>query len=126
MAVKKENKRTTVSKEELAILRRKAAYYDLVLASKTVYSTTEVAASFGKSAQWLNKFLEEKKVIRKVNDLWFATAKYYDKGLFEHRTGVYTGKEMDVKTRIITGWTEAGRAFVWELLSENTEDKKDE
>lgn len=124
MAVKKENKRTTVSKAELATLRRKAAYYDLVLSSKTVYSTTEIAASFGKSAQWLNKLLEEKKVIRKVNDLWFATAKYYDKGLFEQRTGVYTGKEMDVKTRIITGWTEAGREFVWELLS--TEDKKDE
>lgn len=117
-------KRTTIGQERLQELMRKERYHDLVLTSSSSYSTSEVAALVDKSAIWLNKFLEEKGVIKKTGDLWSLTKKYVGKGLVVSPTLAYSDHTGEIKTKICTRWTEEGRRFIWELLNEEEEEER--
>lgn len=113
--------RTTIGVSTLRELRKKARYYDLVLSSKTIYSSTAVAAEFGKSGTWLNSWLADRKIIKKVDDVWFITAKYAKDGLIDSRTMVMSDSQNEITTRIVNGWTEKGRAFIHSLFLDEIE-----
>ena len=67
---------TAVQKQQIAEMKPKASYYDVVLNCKDLISTSTVAKDYGKSAIWMNRYLHEKGVQFKQGDIWLLYQKY--------------------------------------------------
>jgi phage antirepressor YoqD-like protein len=93
-------------------LQPKASYYDLILQSKSVMSVSKIAKDFGKSAVWLNRKLEEKKVQYNQGGVWLLYQKYAEKGYTQSTSHVID----DEHSRLLTKWTQKGRLFIYDLL----------
>lgn len=119
---RKRKPRTTVEKERFNELLRKERYFDNVLSASGTYTTSEIAALVGTSAVSLNKLLESRQIIKKEGDFWVLRAKYVGKGYIKTPTVIISDENGDMHTKIVTRWTEAGRAFIWGLLNEPEED----
>jgi anti-repressor protein len=100
------------SKQIINELQPKASYYDLILQSKSVMSVSKIAKDFGKSAVWLNRKLEEKKVQYSQGGVWLLYQKYAEKGYTQSTSHVID----DEHSRLLTKWTQKGRLFIYELL----------
>ena len=100
------------SKQIINELQPKASYYDLILQSKSLMSVSKIAKDFGKSAVWLNRKLEEKKVQYSQGGVWLLYQKYADKGYTQSTTHAID----DEHSRLLTKWTQKGRLFIYELL----------
>ena len=48
---------TAVQKQQIAEMKPKASYYDVILNCKDLISTSTVAKDYGKSAIWMNRYL---------------------------------------------------------------------
>lgn len=96
---------------QIQAMTPKADYVDRIVKSESTFATTEVAQDFGMSAKELNKFLENRKVIRKINGSYVLYAKYLGKG-YDYMMPVQRGA---FSTRQLK-WTELGRAFIHNLL----------
>ena len=93
-------------------LQPKASYYDLILQSKSLMSVSKIAKDFGKSAVWLNRKLEEKKVQYNQGGVWLLYQEYAEKGYTQSTTHAID----DEHSRLLTKWTQKGRLFIYELL----------
>lgn len=93
-------------------LQPKATYCDTVLQSKSTVPITVIAKDYGMSAIALNMIFCELGVHFKLRDTWVLKQRYADKGYTRTRT-LTVG---DRKTTIITGWTQKGRLFIYNLL----------
>ena len=109
-------------KKENDALQSKAEAFDDLMNSKSLFPIGIIAKNFGKSAIWLNKYLEDKKIQYKKSqgngeDLWVLYAKYASLGYT--RICWYDYSE-DTKGRALskahTYWTPKGMAFIRELL----------
>ena len=100
------------SKQIINELQPKASYYDLILQSKSLMSVSKIAKDFGKSAVWLNRKLEEKKVQYSQGGVWLLYQKYADKGYTQSTTHAID----DERSKLLTKWTQKGRLFIYELL----------
>ena len=103
--------------KENAILREKAEAFDELIASNSLFTTTVVAKSFGKSAIWLNQYLSKKRVQYLQGDVWVLYAKYQGKGYtkicwYEYAQNSY-GKSLE---RAHSYWTAKGIVFIRQLL----------
>lgn len=97
--------------KQIQAMTPKADYVDRIVKSESTFTSTEVAQDFGMSAKELNKFLENRRVIRKVNGSHVLYAKYLGRG-YEYMMPVQRGA---FSTRQLK-WTELGRAFIHNLL----------
>ncbi len=94
----------------------KVQYHDSILVSNGQFTSTQVASSINitgiKSAQALNKTLNDLKVIKKVNGSWVMRSKYAGNGY--EATTIH---QLD-SDRTVQGikWTEKGRKFIYETL----------
>ena len=100
------------SKQIINELQPKASYYDLILQSKSLLSVSKIAKDYGKSAIWLNRKLEEKKVQYCQGGIWLLYQKYAKKGYTQSTSHVID----DEHSRLLTKWTQKGRLFIYELL----------
>lgn len=100
------------SKQIINELQPKASYYDLILQSKSLLSVSKIAKDYGKSAIWLNRKLEEKKVQYCQGGIWLLYQKYAEKGYTQSTSHVID----DEHSRLLTKWTQKGRLFIYELL----------
>ena len=100
------------SKQIINELQPKASYYDLILQSKSLMSVSKIAKDFGKSAVWLNRKLEEKKVQYSQGGVWLLYQKYAEKGYTQSTTHAID----DEHSKLLTKWTQKGRLFIYELL----------
>ena len=100
------------SKQIINELQPKASYYDLILQSKSLMSVSKIAKDFGKSAVWLNRKLEEKKVQYNQGGVWLLYQKYAEKGYTQSTTHAID----DERSKLLTKWTQKGRLFIYELL----------
>lgn len=98
-------------------LQPKANYAMEVLDADKCYTATEIASQLGKSAQWLNKQLEARKIIRFVNGSWVITAQYASRGFHKFRTKL--GKDRDGNPKSYTDmlYTETGRQHIHGLFN---------
>ena len=90
----------------------KATYHDLVLQSKSLMSTTQIAKDFGLGAPTLNKILHELGIQYKKGHRWFLYHKYQDKGYAQSKTYAVSADE----TKDHMYWTQKGRLFIYETL----------
>lgn len=124
--VDKQNKQIAEQQKEIAEkssvieeMTPKATYYDLFINSPDLTATTIIAKDYGKSATWLNRFLNEKGVQYRSGRTWVLYQKYADSGYAQTKTYVYSGKaNADKHVSINTFWTQKGRMFIYGLLKD--------
>lgn len=90
----------------------KATYHDIVLQSKSLVSTTQIAKDFGMGAPTLNKILHELGIQYKKGHRWYLYYEYQDKGYAQSKTHVISADE----TKDHMYWTQKGRLFIYETL----------
>lgn len=104
---------------ELEEARKQTDYLDLILQTKDMLTTTQIAQDYGMSANKFNQILRQVGIQRKVNGQWILYAKYQGKGYIASRTFDYVGKDNKVHSKITTVWTQLGRRFIYEKLKDN-------
>lgn len=103
-------------KQQLVEYEPKVTYYDLVLKSPNLLTITQIAKDYGKSGQWLNKFLNEQKVQYKQSGTWLLYQKYAQMGYTKSET--YIDEETGF-SKLNTKWTQKGRLFIYDLMKSN-------
>ena len=108
-----------VQSQQIAELKPKASYYDLVLQCKDLLSMTEIAKDYGMSAKGMNSKLHELGVQYKQSGIWFLYAKYQDKGYTQTQTQYYIKADGTQGVTTHTYWSQKGRLFLYDLLKDN-------
>ena len=106
-----------IQNQQLAEMRPKATYYDVVLSCPDPLSMSEIANDYGKSAKWMNKYLHEKGIQYKMKGrkIWLPYKPYADKGYTKIVTATVPDK-YGMHTREHTYWTQKGRLFIYDTL----------
>ena len=97
----------------------KVSYCDVVLNCNDLMTVNAIAKDYGKSAIWMNKWLNEHKVQYKQGDVWLLYQKYANKGYTSSKTSTFIGTDGIQHCRTHTYWTQAGRLFIYDLLKEH-------
>lgn len=108
-----------VQKQLIGELKPKADYTDLVLKSKTLLTTTQIAKDYGMSGKKFNKLLNELKIQYKTggyNKQWLLYSKYQDKGWTHSETIRFTRSDGREDFVLETKWTQKGRLGLYQLL----------
>ena len=105
-----------VQTQQIAELKPKASYYDVVLNCKDLLSVTEIAKDYGKSAVWLNNWMHEHGIQFKQGKIWLLYQKYAEQGFTSTKTQTFNGNDGEVHTKVHTYWTQKGRLFLYDML----------
>ena len=103
---------TAIQQQQIAELKPKATYYDLILQNRSLVSITQIAKDYGMSGKTFNDILHELGVQYKLQGTWILYQKYADKGYTSSRTYLVNANRCEVHTY----WTQKGRLFIYELL----------
>lgn len=106
----------TYQRQEIATLRPKANYVDMVLQCQDLVPITVIAKDFGLSAKGLNKILHDKGVQYKQGGVWVLYQKYANEGYVQSKTYTYDDHRDETHATMHTQWTQKGRLFIYELL----------
>ncbi|HBI53118.1 MAG TPA: phage antirepressor Ant [Ruminococcaceae bacterium] len=99
-------------KKQIASLRPKAVYLDMILHSPSLVLTTQIAKDYGMSAVTLNKLLCNMDIQFKRCGTWILYQDYADKGYTQTKTFIINENQ----TKSYTTWTQKGRLFLYNLL----------
>ena len=105
-----------VQQQQIAELKPKATYYDLVLQCADLLSVTEIAKDYGMAAKGFNEKLRQNGIQYKQGGVWFLYAKYQDKGYTQTKTQNYNRTDGTQGSKTHTYWTQKGRLFLYEFL----------
>ena len=105
--------------QQIAEMRPKATYYDLILQSPDAVSVTTIAKDYGMSAKKMNKILHELGVQFKLGGVWFLYQKYAEYGYTQSKTHAHPKQDGTIGTRVHTYWTQAGRLFLYGVLKDH-------
>ena len=94
-----------VQEQQIAELKPKASYYDLVLQCKDLLSMTEIAKDYGMSAKGMNKLLHDLGVQYKQSGIWFLYSKYQSNGYTQTKTQNYSKPDGSQGVTTHTYWT---------------------
>lgn len=125
---------TAPLKAEIAELKPKSDYCDLVLTAENTFSASEVAGQLGlRSANALDKFLVSEEVIKAVKKKYFdektnkwkertvhylLRADYVDKGFGDVVNITTKRKDGSTYSNLQLRWTTKGVKFIYELIKE--------
>lgn len=105
-----------VQAQQIAELKPKATYYDVVLKCKDAVNISVIAKDYGWSAQRMNEYLHQKGVQYKQADIWLLYQKHAGCGYTKTNTHVYEDTCGREHTKVHTKWTQKGRLFIYGLL----------
>lgn len=105
-----------VQAQQIAELKPKASYYDVVLKCKDAVNISVIAKDYGWSAQRMNEYLHKKGVQYKQADIWLLYQKHAGCGYTKTNTHVYEDTCGREHTKVHTKWTQKGRLFIYGLL----------
>ena len=105
-----------VQAQQIAELKPKATYYDVVLKCKDAVNISVIAKDYGWSAQRMNEYLHKKGVQYKQSDIWLLYQKHAGCGYTKTNTHVYEDTCGREHTKVHTKWTQKGRLFIYGLL----------
>lgn len=105
-----------VQSQQIAELKPKATYYDVVLKCKDAVNISVIAKDYGWSAQRMNEYLHKKGVQYKQADIWLLYQKHAGCGYTKTNTHVYEDTCGREHTKVHTKWTQKGRLFIYGLL----------
>ncbi|KJZ85732.1 MULTISPECIES: phage antirepressor [unclassified Clostridium] len=112
---------TTISiqEQQIAEMKPKASYYDVVLNCKDAVSITTIAKDYGKSGRWFNEYLHNLGVQFRQGKIWLLYQKYAQHGYTTTKTHTYPGNDGTMHSKVHTYWTQKGRLFIYELLKDH-------
>ena len=105
-----------VQQQQIAEMKPKATYYDVVLKCKDAVNITVIAKDYGWSGIRMNEYLHNKGIQFKQGDTWLLYQKHADKGYTRTNTHVYEDSNGFEHTKVHTKWTQKGRLFIYEQL----------
>lgn len=105
-----------VQNQQIAELRPKASYYDVVLGCKDLVSISVIAKDYGWSAKRMNAYLLDRGIQYKQGDIWLLYQKYAERGYTSTKTHTYLGSDGKIHSRVHTYWTQQGRLFLYDTL----------
>lgn len=106
---------TLVQQQQIAEMKPKASYYDLILQSKNALPITQIAKDYGMSGRAFNKLLYDKGVQYKTGNIWLLYQRYAKCGYTQTKTH-YVAEDRSV---MHTYWTQKGRLFIYDLLKQD-------
>lgn len=105
-----------VQQQQIAEMKPKATYYDVVLKCKDAVNISVIAKDYGWSGIRMNEYLHDKGIQFKQSDTWLLYQKHADKGYTRTNTHVYEDSNGFEHTKVHTKWTQKGRLFIYEQL----------
>lgn len=105
--------------QQIAELKPKADYTDVILQNKSLVTITSIAKDYGMSGSALNDKLHRLGVQYKMSGQWFLYSKYQDKGYTHSQTQTIVHTDGTTSVKMNTKWTQKGRLFLYELLKRN-------
>lgn len=103
---------TLIQRQQIAEMKPKASYYDLILQNKNTVPITQIAKDYGMSGRKFNALLHELGVQYKFRKTWLLYQQYAECGYTQSRT--YAIDEN--RSVMHTYWTQKGRLFLYDLL----------
>ncbi|MFT8860899.1 phage antirepressor [Schleiferilactobacillus harbinensis] len=114
--LKQERSGRLIAEQQVQELKPKADYYDMILASKGLVTTTSIAKNYGVSAKRFNAILHSWGVQYKQSGSWYLYSKYQGHG-YTHTVPVpYVHSDGQVDIQPSTKWTQKGHKFIYEFL----------
>ena len=104
--------------QQLAELRPKATYFDLVLQCRELVSTSTIAKDYGWSANRMNQWLHEHGIQYKQGNIWLLYQAYAPMGYTSTKTFNIPDGNGVLHNRVHTYWTQKGRLFIYQLMTE--------
>lgn len=104
--------------EAVEEMKPKVSYYEAILASKELMTTTQIALDYGMSAQKLNNLLHQFGIQYKVKDQWILYSKYAQNGYVHSIPIEITRANGRRETKNNTQWRQKGRLFIYDTLKE--------
>ncbi len=108
-----------VQAQQIAEMKPKASYYDVVLICTDLLSITEIAKDYGWSAKRMNEWLAKQKIQYRQRNIWLLYQKYAQMGLTQTKTHVISSSDGKPHTTIHTYWTQKGRLFIYQIMKED-------
>lgn len=105
-----------VQNQQITEMKPKVTYYDIVLQCTDTIPISVIAKDYGKSAKWMNNYLNTKGIQYKQGDVWLLYQKYAEKGYTKTKTIVYDDIDANNHSKIHTYWTQKGRLFIYDLM----------
>lgn len=104
-----------VQNQQIAELKPKATYYDVVLKCRDAVNISVIAKDYGMSGRKFNELLHELGVQYKFRKTWLLYQQYAECGYTQSRT--YAIDEN--RSVMHTYWTQKGRLFLYDLLKKD-------
>lgn len=108
-----------VQQKQIANMKPKATYCDIVLNCKETVPISVVAKDYGWSARRMNKWLYEHNIQYKQGSIWLLYQDYSSCGYTQTKTRTFHKKDGEDVISVQTQWTQKGRMFLYELLKKN-------
>lgn len=105
-----------IGQQQIAEMKPKATYYDVVLKCRDAVNISVIAKDYGWSAMRMNEHLHEKGIQFKQGDIWLLYQKYAPNGYTKTNTHIYEDSKGIQHTKVHTKWTQKGRLFIYEQL----------
>lgn len=102
--------------KQIASLRPKAVYLDMILHSPSLVLTTQIAKDYGISAIRLNRLLHEWGIQYKRRNQWILYAEYQGQGYTCSTSVEIRRSDGRLEVKYQTEWTQKGRVFLYQLL----------
>ena len=105
-----------IGQQQIAEMKPKATYYDVVLKCRDAVNISVIAKDYGWSAMRMNEYLHEKGIQFKQGDIWLLYQKHAPNGYTKTNTHIYEDSKGIQHTKVHTKWTQKGRLFIYEQL----------
>lgn len=105
-----------IGQQQIAEMKPKATYYDVVLKCRDAVNISVIAKDYGWSAMRMNEYLHEKGIQFKQGDIWLLYQKYAPNEYTKTNTHIYEDSKGIQHTKVHTKWTQKGRLFIYEQL----------
>lgn len=103
---------TAIQNQQIAELKPKASYYDLILRNRNTVPVTQIAKDYGMSGRRFNELLHDLGIQYKFRKTWLLYQHYADLGYTQSKTFTIDAE----KSVMHTYWTQKGRLFLYGLL----------
>lgn len=98
--------------QQIAEMKPKVSYYDLILQNKDTVPITQIAKDYGMSGRAFNDLLHVRGIQYRCRNTWLLYQQYAERGYTQSKTF----RVADNRTVMHTYWTQKGRLFIYDLL----------
>lgn len=108
--------KVAVKDQQIAEMQPKASYYDIVINSHDLISTTAIAKDYGWSATQMNKFLNNLGIQFYRGGRWYLYQQYAGKDYVGSKRHAHPASDGLIHTSEHMYWTQKGRLFIYDTL----------